>query len=134
MWDKWVFLATLAAVSCLMRTSLGDVLQAPGGQALILSMLDECRSIAEHAGHAPQPAVLEQTRSMLTTPGSPLAASMLRDVQAGAPVEADQILGDLLARRGAQAPAAPLLGLALMHLKAYEARRARLDGANRTIQ
>ena len=126
MWDKWVFLATLAAVSCLMRATLGDVLKAPGGEALILSMLDECRGIATGVGHAPRAAFLDQTRSTLTTAGSPLAASMLRDVQADAAIEADQIVGDLLQRNRAPGHVTPLLGIAYTHLKAYEARRERM--------
>ncbi len=126
MWEKWVFLATLAAVSCLMRATLGDVLKAPGGEALILSMLDECRAIAEGAGHAPRAAFLDQARSTLTTAGSPLAASMLRDVQADAAIEADQIIGDLLQRRSPPGHGAQLLSIAYTQLKAYEAQRERL--------
>ena len=126
MWEKWVFLATLAAVSCLMRATLGDVLKAPGGEAIVLSMLDECRAIAEGAGHAPRAAFLDQARATLSTAGSPLAASMLRDVQADAAVEADQIVGDLLLRRSTAGHGAPLLSTAYAHLKAYEARRERL--------
>lgn len=127
MWEKWVFLATLAAVSCLMRAPVGDVLEAPQGKALILAMLDECRAIAEGAGHAPRAAFLDEARSILTTAGSPLAASMLRDVQADAPIEADQIVGDLLQRAIANGNATPLLSIAYTHLKAYEARRDRMS-------
>ncbi len=126
MWEKWVFLATVAAVTCLMRATLGDVLKAPGGEALILSMLDECRTIAAGAGHAPRTAFLEQARATITSADSPLAASMLRDVQADAAIEADQIVGDLLLRRSPPGQGAPLLSLAYTHLKAYEARRERL--------
>ena len=125
MWEKWVFLATLASVSCLMRATLGDVLKAPGGEALILAMLDECRAVAQGAGHAPRPAFLEQARSILITADSPLAASMLRDVQAHAAIEADQIVGDLLQRAAATRQSTPLLSVAYTHLKAYEAQRQR---------
>ena len=38
---------------------------------------------------------------MLTTEGSPLTASMFRDIKAGAPVEADHVIGDLVARADA---------------------------------
>ena len=48
---------------------------------------------------------------------------MLRDIERGAPVEADQIVGDLLRRGAAKGVAAPLLTLVDTHLKAYEARR-----------
>jgi 2-dehydropantoate 2-reductase len=60
---------------------------------------------------------------MLTTPGSPISASMLRDLESGGAIEADHILGDMLARAGTQA--APTLQLAYAHLKTYQARRAR---------
>ena len=131
MWEKWVFLATLAAVSCLMRATLGDVLKAPGGEALILSILDECRAIAEGAGHAPRIAFVGQARSTFATTGSPLAASMLRDVQDTAAIEADQIIGDLRQRRSSQGHTAPLLNIACTHLKTYEAWRERAGISNR---
>ena len=67
--------------------------------------------------------MVERSRTMLTTPGSPFMASMLRDVERGGPVEADHVLGDLL-RRG-EPGAAPLLRLAYLPRKAYQARRAR---------
>jgi 2-dehydropantoate 2-reductase len=62
---------------------------------------------------------------MLTAPGSPIAASMLRDIERGAPIEADHIVGDLLARGGARPGDYPLLQIAYAHLRTYEARRQR---------
>ena len=38
---------------------------------------------------------------MLTTEGSPMTASMFRDIKAGLPVEADHVIGDLVARADA---------------------------------
>src|ERR671915_238345 len=32
MWEKWVFLASLAASTCLMRTSVGNILAVAGGK------------------------------------------------------------------------------------------------------
>ena len=46
MWEKWVFLASLAASTCLMRTSVGNILAAPGGKDFLLGMLDECSAVA----------------------------------------------------------------------------------------
>ena len=46
MWEKWVFLASLAASTCLMRTSVGNILAAAGGKDFLLGMLDECSAIA----------------------------------------------------------------------------------------
>jgi 2-dehydropantoate 2-reductase len=125
MWGKWVFLATLAGITCLMRSAIGDIVAA-GGAHLALDLLEECRSIAASAGFAPRAEFLEQTRGTITAPGSLLTASMLRDIEGGAPIEADHVLGDLV-RRGNQvrSPDRSLLRLAYMHLKAYESRRNR---------
>jgi 2-dehydropantoate 2-reductase len=111
-----------------MRAPIGDIVASPGGDEMIRSLLEECRAIAEEAGHSPRAPLLEQARAALTAAGSPLTASMLRDVEANAPVEADHIIGDLLRRRTAvqsnRSKGSPL-ATAYTHLKAYEARRAR---------
>jgi 2-dehydropantoate 2-reductase len=60
---------------------------------------------------------------MFTAPGSVIAASMLRDIERGAPIEGDHIVGDLLRRGGKQS--FPLLQIANAHLQTYEARRKR---------
>jgi 2-dehydropantoate 2-reductase len=129
MWEKWVFLATLAGITCLMRAAIGDVV-ATGGAHLALELLEECRSIAAKEGFTPRPEFLERTRSTVTAAGSSLTASMLRDMEHRARIEADHILGDLL-RRGSQVLNADhsLLQLAYRHLKAYEARRDREKAA-----
>lgn len=129
MWEKWVFLATLAGITCLMRSAIGDI-AAAGGAHLALDLLEECRSIAASAGFAPRAEFLEQTRSIMTAPGSLLTASMLRDIEDGAPIEADHVLGDLV-RRGNRVLSADhsLLRLVYMHLKAYESRRNREKAA-----
>jgi 2-dehydropantoate 2-reductase len=123
MWEKWVFLASLAASTCLMRTSVGNILAAPGGRDFILGMLDECSAVATAQGHAPRAPFLERTRGMLTAEGSPMTASMFRDIRAGAPVEADHVIGDLVARGDAAKVPVPKLRTAYIHLKAYEKQR-----------
>jgi 2-dehydropantoate 2-reductase len=52
---------------------------------------------------------------------------MFRDVEAHRPTESDQILGDLLRRATSRSVAAPLLGIADAHLRAYEAGRQRMS-------
>ena len=123
MWEKWVFLASLAASTCLMRTSVGNILAAPDGRDFILGMLDECSAVATAQGHAPRAPFLERSRGMLTAEGSPMTASMFRDITAGAPVEADHVIGDLVARGDAAKVPVPKLRTAYIHLKAYEKQR-----------
>ena len=124
MWEKWVFLASLAAATCLMRTSVGNILAATGGKDFLLGMLDECSAVATAEGFAPGGPFFQRTRGMLTTEGSPMTASMFRDIKAGLPVEADHVIGDLVARADAAKIPVPKLRTAYTHLKAYEKQRA----------
>jgi 2-dehydropantoate 2-reductase len=123
MWEKWVFLASLAASTCTMRAAVGHILAAPAGKDFILGMLEECSAVAIAAGHAPAGPFSERARTMLTTEGSQLTASMFRDIKAGARVEADHVIGDLIARGDAAKVALPKLRIAYTHLKAYENQR-----------
>ena len=58
MWEKWVFLASLAAATCLMRAPVGNILAAPGGKDFILGILDECSAVASAEGHRPARSIL----------------------------------------------------------------------------
>ena len=123
MWEKWVFLASLAASTSLMRTSVGNILAAPGGREFMLGMLDECSAVATAEGHAPSGPFFERVRGMLTAEGSQMTASMFRDIKAVAPVEADHVIGDLIARADSAKVPVPKLRTAYTHLKAYEMQR-----------
>ncbi|SFS04871.1 2-dehydropantoate 2-reductase [Dyella sp. OK004] len=125
MWDKWVFLASLAGITCLMRAPVGDIVAAPGGLEATLGLLEDCRRVAESNGHAPSDAVLARASGVLTEAGSSLSASMMRDLEQGGAIEADHVVGDLLARAKPADAALPMLRVAYTHLKAYESRRAR---------
>jgi 2-dehydropantoate 2-reductase len=124
MWEKWVFLASAASSHCLMRASVGDIQASPGGNEFVLGLIEECLSIAADEGYVVREASLKRTRAMLTAEGSTLTASMLRDMERNAPIEADHIVGDLLARRK-DSPSMTRLAIAYTHMKAYENRRTR---------
>jgi 2-dehydropantoate 2-reductase len=129
MWEKWVFIATAAGATCLMRAAVGDYVAA-GAADLATGLLAECASIAAAHGFPPREPALELARSALTAAGSSLKASMLRDIEGGKPVEGDQILGDLL-RRAGNLEDRSLLRIAVLHVKAYEAGRKRGETATR---
>lgn len=124
MWEKWVILSTLAASTCLLRANTGDIVSV-GGADMIGALLNEAQSVAVSAGRGAAPEALADMRELLTDPASSFTASMLRDMERGGPVEADHVIGDLLARARAAGLTTPLLELAYLHLKSYEARRRR---------
>jgi 2-dehydropantoate 2-reductase len=123
MWDKWVGLSTLAGMTCLMRASVGDIMEAPGGEDLILKLFDEGRQVAATYGFAVPGEAEQRMRVVLTERGSAFTASMLRDMESGGRIEADHVLGDLLARAREKGIETPLLGIAYCHLKSYELRQ-----------
>lgn len=123
LWEKWAMLAGLAAMNCLMRADLTTILNAPGGRALCLQMLDECSAITTACGHPPRPQVLDDIRDFIANPTGVFITSMLRDLEQGHRTEADHIIGDLLVRGEAKAVASPLLQIAYCHLKADELSR-----------
>ena len=127
MWEKWVFLASLAGSTSLMRATIGEICATPGGRNFVLELIEECRRIAELEGYEPHQTVLDRIRAQLTATDSPLTASMYRDMERNAPIEADHIIGDLL-QRGQRHQAAGeefrLLRLAYSNLKVYEKKRS----------
>lgn len=126
MWEKWCFIATGAGVTGSMRASIGDVV-ASGGEGLILKLLDECAQVAGHAGYPLRSEVRQRFETMLTAPGSKMTASMLRDIERGAPIEVQHVFGEMIARRpGADSSAQASLSAldyVYLHLRTYEARR-----------
>jgi 2-dehydropantoate 2-reductase len=128
-WNKWSFIATLAGIACLMRASLGDII-ATGSVGLTLQLYDECVAIAVAEGYPPTPKAMEGRRAVLTEPGSAMTASMLRDLEDGGPIEAHQIIGDMLAYGRRHRLATPLLEIADAHVRCYEERRRREKAAS----
>lgn len=123
-WDKWVFMGTLAGITCLMRASIGDI-EAAGAGGLTLKLLDEAAAIARLEGFPPQTESFNLYRSMLTKASSPVRASTLRDIENRSATEGDHIVGDLLARAKRHGFSAPMLEIADFHLKCYDVRRSR---------
>jgi 2-dehydropantoate 2-reductase len=125
LWDKWVMLGTIASMCSAMRGTVGDIVAAEDGAALMSETLEECCRVAATDGHAPSAKARAGIETMLTTPGSKAVASILGDMEKGGAVEARSIVGDMLARARKAGLSAPNLRFAYAHLQAYEARRAR---------
>jgi len=125
MWEKWVLLATIAGLTCLMRAPVGDIVATGSGEKLSLALLAENAAVAAAAGFPPSEGAMKNYRGMVTAKGSLFGASMMRDIEAGGAVEGDHILGALLALARKHGLATPMLEVATTHVEAYSARRAR---------
>lgn len=123
LWEKLVFLCALASCTCLFRGNVREIVAAPGGREAMLRALAANAEIATREGHAPRAQMLEFGRKRLTDPEGLWSASMLRDLEAGHPVEGDHIVGWMLERARKHGVDDTMLSLAYTHLKAYENRR-----------
>jgi 2-dehydropantoate 2-reductase len=120
MWEKWVQIASVGVLTCLLRGNVGEIVAIPGGADLSRSVLRECSGIARACGHPPSEAFLDGQTAQLTAQGSPLTSSMYRDLKKGAPVEVDTILGDLLERGRKFGLTPPILQAAFVNLSIYQ--------------
>lgn len=125
LWDKFVFLSTLAAITCLFRANIGEILSTPDGRAAIERALATSVAVAHAEGHPFTEPAAAMARGILFNPDSPADASLMRDVEAGNQVEAEPILGWMLERARVHGIDDTILSLAYTQLKAYEQRRSR---------
>lgn len=125
MWEKWAMLASLAGITCLLEGDIGQVARATGGLELVRALFAEVVAVIGAASRPLSEPFKARVLALLTDRGSSLTASMYRDMQGGYPVEADQIIGDLVVRATEEGIATPLLSAALTRLKVYEEMRAR---------
>ena len=124
MWKKWYILAALNIICVLPQGTAGEVVAVPHGLDFANAAIDECIAIAAANGYPPPADLVDWDRKRVTQAGSDLTSSMYRDMKKDAPVEADHILGDLLARGQTHGVDAPLLRATYVQLKVYEARRS----------
>jgi len=122
MWEKVSMLAALATANTITRATIGEILEAPSGEAFLLAALAESRDTAAALGHPVSASTLELYNRMFTTRGSAFAASMLRDMEAGRPTEGEHVLGDFVRRAAAQGISTPMARCALAAIETHEAK------------
>jgi 2-dehydropantoate 2-reductase len=124
MWEKLVHLSTAAAMTCLMRANVGEIVRTPNGGELFLDQQRCGAAIAAANGHAPSEAFMTSWEETFSQPDSQYATSMLRDIERGGRTEVEHILGFMLDRAREADIAHRTLLLAYTHIKAFEQRRA----------
>ena len=124
MWEKLVQLATVAGMTASMRANLGEIARTKHGMAVMAAFLERNAAIASAEGFAPSEQLMSEIRPLISSPDSPHAASMMRDVERHGPIEADHIIGFLLERAQARGIDPEMHRLVFTNLQAYEQRRA----------
>ncbi len=130
MWEKLTMLSVLAATTCLFRGNVREIMSAPGGREAAERALKTTVEVATREGYPPTAEAVAQAQRRLTDPAGEWSASMMRDMEAGRPVEADHVIGFMLEKARTHGLDDQLMAMAYTHLKTYERRRAdgRLPG------
>jgi 2-dehydropantoate 2-reductase len=123
MWSKWVFIATLGAITCLAHGTTGDAVSTTGGTAFAEATLAEAASVARAAKHPVSPEDYAATRTMATA-NAPINSSLSRDLLAGHTTEVEAVLGDLVALAHDSGLSVPRIEAAALTLRAHNARVA----------
>jgi 2-dehydropantoate 2-reductase len=123
MWEKLVHLSTAAAMTCLMRANVGEIVRTPHGREIFLEQLRCGAAIAAANGHAPSAAFMKSWAETFSQQDSQYSTSMLRDIERGGQTEVEHILGFMLDKAVKSQIACNTLLLAYTSVKAYEQRR-----------
>jgi 2-dehydropantoate 2-reductase len=122
MWEKLVHLATVAGMTSLMRSAVGEIASVPAGSEMLIKFLEMNAAIASQEGFPISEAFLHEYRELFHDTTSTYKASMLRDMERNGPIEADHIFGFLLDRAARHGLDLTMHRLVYTNLKAYEAR------------
>jgi 2-dehydropantoate 2-reductase len=123
MWEKIVHLSTVAGMTCAMRASVGDIARTQMGSDLMVEFLERNAEIAKREGFPPSSGFLDEYRQLFRNKSSTYTASMLRDIERNGPIEADHILGFMLAKALAHKVDPELHRFVYVCLQSYEQRR-----------
>ena len=123
MWEKLVHLSTAAAMTCLMRGSVGEIARVAEAARMFQRLLDQAAEVAGHNGHRPSDVFMDTYRTLFADRASGYTTSMLRDIEAGKRTEAQHIVGHMVREARLAGIDGSLFEVALANLEVYEQRR-----------
>lgn len=124
MWEKIVHLSSVAGGTCLVRASVGEIAQVPGGTELMIHLLETNAAIAGLEGYPISDEFLSEYRKLFHDTSSKYVPSILRDIERKNAIEGEHILGFMKEKAELHGLDASIHRLTWMQLKAYEIRRA----------
>ena len=120
LWKKWVFISAVAGATTLFSCSLGDIVKHDFGPKILADLYNECRSIAKSCGYVIEDEEAKNIIKSITTPGSPIKASMQRDVEKKSFTEHEEIFGNLISKAQLYDIECPILMSCYIRMKVYQ--------------
>ncbi len=121
MWEKFAFITSTAALTCLVGDEIGPIARADGGIDLGRRVLAEVSSIAAADGSPLTEAARTELAAMLTDQSSAFGPSMFRDMRAERPIEIT-VLDDLAVRARTHQLDTPLLDASMVVIDVHNRR------------
>ncbi|MBQ4849999.1 ketopantoate reductase family protein [Pseudoalteromonas sp. MMG012] len=118
LWEKFTFINALAGCTTLLRGTIGELINTEHGQAVAVQIIDECQSVASAHGFSIRPRSNKITRDAFLQVGSPLSASMLKDIENNHRIELN-LLSELCEFAAEKAVKVPLMCAAHSQLEVY---------------
>jgi len=100
-WNKFIFLTGLSALTTLTRRSIGEVRADPETRSLLIEVMQEATTVAGAAGIVDSDPLLERCLALIDSLDPAIRASMAIDQQRGNRLELPWLSGAVV-RRGAQ--------------------------------
>jgi 2-dehydropantoate 2-reductase len=118
LWKKLAWNAPFCALSCLLHMTVGDILRSSSLEALVRGCIDEVRDAARTHGIDLSPSTAQEALDFSSTLRE-VKPSMLRDLEAGKPLEHEALNGvvvKILQQSGKRAPVNEILYTALTRI------------------
>ena len=96
LWNKWLFISTLAGVTCAARTDLSNIIKCPESRTFLRNVMVEIANIAKHEGIDLAPDIVASTMQYMGNEAASLKASMYSDLEAGKPMELEALTGTVV--------------------------------------
>ena len=80
-WEKWIFIATIAGATTLFQTSIDNISKKPNGKIFIQNLWNECINISKENGYELRAEAKSLHEDLLFKSDVPFKASMLVDME-----------------------------------------------------
>ena len=95
-WEKWIFLATIAGATTLFQTSIDNINKKPNGKIFIQNLWNECINISKENGYELRAEAKSLHEDLLFKSDVPFKASMLVDMEKKLMTEHEHIFSEFI--------------------------------------
>jgi len=99
LWTKFVFISAASSLGSLTRLPMGDYRAVPQTRAMIVSLMNEVKDVAQAQGVALDEDVVQKSLDFMDSAAHHIKASMQLDVEAGRRSELESMVG-VIGRKG----------------------------------